>query len=409
MEINGDTFKDVKLDNLPCLNIVSEDQKCETVPRMDMFERDIKDKLNTDIESEKRCKYPKLTPEVENSRDLVNFFETRTRLIQSQEGEELYTESEPVETENCSRIVMLDLDNTLIPTNWIMQRWRSILSEMGTESEAIDYCENENSLFKLTEQIRSDLVKAGLFDLLDNLFSELREIGKAVKIVIVTNAGIRTVELFYLKNCLPKLEELMKKYDISIRSTEEYIKRNGPPPSPFKEEEYREFYTNAKLCEFQKVLLDFWSENENRSDKYPLVDIISAGDQSCEMTAACRISKFYENRVRRTKLIYIYDPEDSRFWRQNPRSFVHQLHETHRELLSLLNEDSETLIGYNDMNSTGTTSIEEDGEEVEEVSLGWFCRGRCINVAISSPERFILPEGCIEMYLDSEKNYFKSK
>ncbi|KAH7646866.1 hypothetical protein FG379_002018 [Cryptosporidium bovis] len=407
MEINGDTFKDVKLDNLPHLDNISKDLKLENT-KVDIFESDFRDKLSANSrESEKKFKYPKLTSEVENSRDLTNFFETRAKLSLNQESEELYTESESDEPEKCSRIVMLDLDNTLIPTNWIMQRWRSVLSEIGSEAESIDYCENENSLFELTEQIRSDLIKAGLFDLLESLFSELRDVGKAVKIVIVTNAGIRTVELFYLKNCLPKLGELLKRYDVSIRSTEEYIKKNGPPPSPFKEEEYREFYTNAKLYEFQRVLLEFWSEEGN--DKYPLVDIISAGDQSCEMTAACRISKFYENRIRRTKLIYIYDPEDSRFWKQNPRSFVHQLAETHRELLSLLNEDSETLIGYNDMNSTGTTSIDEDGDEIEEVSLGWFCRGRCINVAISSPERFILPEGCVEMYIDSERNYFKNK
>ncbi|KAJ1609516.1 hypothetical protein OIY81_259 [Cryptosporidium canis] len=351
--------------------------------------------------------------DMENFNSACNIFEARGFHRQKNTGDECSdTDSSLENGQESGRIIMLDLDNTLIPTNWIMQTWRNAQYELGNDGDCIDYSENETELYELTKQIREELVQVGLFDSLEKLFSDLWGDGKAFKIIIITNAGVRTVELFYLKYCLPKLGELLKRHNVEIRSTEEYIKKKGPPPSPFKECEYREFYTNAKLYEFQRVLLDCWSNCTMRTNDTPTIfDIISAGDQACEMTAACRISKFYENKIRRTKLVYIHDPEDLRFWNQKPESFITQLSETHRELLNILCNDSETLIGMNDMNSTGFTVFEEENEgeneEFEEVALGWHYKGKYINIAVSRPERFILPVGSSEIYVETEKEYFE--
>ncbi|OII76124.1 hypothetical protein cand_007130 [Cryptosporidium andersoni] len=301
----------------------------------------------------------------------------------------------------CDRIILLDLDNTLIPTSWIMQKWRNIQYEFGNIGDNFESNNNEQCLYMLTESIRTQLEEVGLFDILERLFNDLWNNGKVLKIVIVTNAGLRTVELFYLKYCLPKLNELIIKYNISIRSTEEYIKKSGPPPSPFQEEDYREFYTNAKLCEFQRVLLDCWHSKQVQ------FDLISAGDQACEMTAACRISKFYEERINRTKLVYIHDPDDFRFWKQTPESFMNQLTETYKELLLLLDNDSETLIGTKD-DSNSNSYINQHYTD-EEQTLGWFSKGKYVNIAVSKPERFVLPNGNAPIYYNTEKLYYKKQ
>lgn len=420
MTINENTFQDVKLDKFPDLDkssfkkgVISDeinDSKYSTGKKIFSHE-------SNNYRTDKTKQFKKNNEESEvanNSEDMENF-NNSSNLVEIKGVQRpknfndicLDHDSNVENNQDSGRIIMLDLDNTLIPTNWIMQTWRSIQNNMGNEGDCIDYGENESNLYELTEQIRNELVQVGLFEILEKFFSDLWNAGKAYKIVIITNAGLRTVELFYLKYCLPKLGDLLNKYNIEIKSTEEYIRKKGPPPSPFREEEYREFYTNAKLHEFQRVLLDCWGNSVECTNEVPSnFDIISAGDQACEMTAACRISKFYENRIRRTKLIYIHDPEDFRFWKQKPESFIMQLSETHKELLNLLGDDSETLIGCSDMNSTGFTNLEENDEEYEEVALGWYCRGKYINIAVSKPERFVLPQGSDETYLETERDYF---
>ncbi|KAF7457770.1 HAD-like domain containing protein [Cryptosporidium felis] len=426
MPVGGSTSQDVKLGSQSDLDGVSLefrddsvdeylDDNCFVESRQLSTENSehVTHDRETESENIESCeKSGGHSDEMENFTNKTNIFDKREASIPKY-GSEMSLDCDLIAentSEEFGRIIMLDLDNTLIPTNWIMQTWRNIQCEMGNEGDSIDYNEDENSLYELTEQIRSELVNVGLFDLLEKFFSDLWGVGRAMKIVIVTNAGLRTVELFYLKYCLPKLGDLLSKYNIEIKSTEEYIRKKGPPPSPFREEEYREFYTNAKLSEFQRVLLDCWENSKDHPEAVSMFDIISAGDQACEMTAACRISKFYENKIRRTKLIYINDPENLRFWKQRPEGFIVQLEETRRELLNLLIDDSETLIGSGDMNSTGLTNLEEgNDEELEEVSLGWCCRGKYINIAISKPERFVLPQGGSEMYLDAEKDYLGNK
>ncbi|KAH8584452.1 uncharacterized protein ELE39_002546 [Cryptosporidium sp. chipmunk genotype I] len=427
MTIGENTFQDVKLDKFPDLDsssfkknesVISEltDSKYLTAKKIfsdknNEHHRPEDNKAKQFKKSDEKSEVANNSEDMENFNNASNLAEVKgIQKPKNIDDISLDHDSNVENSQGSARIIMLDLDNTLIPTNWIMQTWRNIQCEMGNEGDSIDYGENEKHLYELTEQIRNELVQVGLFDLLDRFFSELWSTGMAYKIVIITNAGLRTVELFYLKYCLPKLGDLLNKYNIEIKSTEEYIRKKGPPPSPFREEEYREFYTNAKLHEFQKVLLDCWGNNVERKDNLsPMFDIISAGDQACEMTAACRISKFYENKIRRTKLIYIHDPEDFRFWKQKPERFIIQLTETHKELLNLLSDDSETLIGCSDMNSTGFTNVEENEEEFEEVALGWYCRGKYTNIAVSKPERFVLPQGSSETYLETERNYFEKE
>lgn len=324
----------------------------------------------------------------------------------------LDTYSHMENNQDLGRIIFLDLDNTLIPTSWIMQVWRTIQFELGNDIDSIDYDESDNRhLYELTKQIREKLIQVGLFDILEKFFSDLLNVGKAFKIVIVTNAGIRTVDFFYLKYCLPKLCELLGRFNIEIKSTEDYIRKKGHPPSPFKEEEYREFYTDAKLNEFQKVLLGCWTDTAYRArGGIPNVfDVISVGDQACEMTAACRICKFYENKIRYTKLLYVYDPDDFRFWRQSPESFILQLSETHKELLNILSNDSETFISCTINKPTESATSGQRNETFEDVALGWHNMGRYINIAISKPGRFLLPEDICKNYCEAEREYFENR
>lgn len=98
-------------------------------------------------------------------------------------------------------------------------------------------------------EIRKGLHASGLFQILAEIFRGLRETfpSRLSQVVIVTNAGTRTVENFYLQFCLPELAELCAKEQVYIHSTEHVVKRLGSIPPITDEEAYREFYTTSKV------------------------------------------------------------------------------------------------------------------------------------------------------------------
>eukprot|EP00920_Eleutheroschizon_duboscqi_P030733 GHVT01074248.1.p1 GENE.GHVT01074248.1~~GHVT01074248.1.p1 ORF type:complete len:783 (+),score=127.90 GHVT01074248.1:319-2349(+) len=292
------------------------------------------------------------------------------------------------------------------------------------------------------------------------------------QVVIVTNAGLKTVENFYLRFCIPELRVVCEREKIEIRSTEHLGGRLGPVPSPLAEEAFREFYTAMKFHEFDYVAQRHFAQGHRQllhclfkrskmrahhiahaaragrlllvcnrqnsrktawqeslkspsTDKpvaeesptprmlsaahgdtspsakpkkteachcvncaYPMLDearircdIISAGDQACEITAACRISRTFKQQIKRAKLLYISDPEDPRFIRQTPQRFVEQLEEVRQELLTLLFENTELLD--------------------EERAPQWQGRGQFVTVAIASPHRFaVAPPECLRSRLN---------
>lgn len=127
------------------------------------------------------------------------------------------------------RIAFFDLDNTLIPTSWIMQYWRS---------------DDFNHLATI-QAINGNLVQAGVFEALDDLFSEVKK--HVDDIWIITNAGSKTVEHFYLKLCMPELRSILAKHKVDLFSTERWVTELGPPPTCEDEVAFREFYTIVKV------------------------------------------------------------------------------------------------------------------------------------------------------------------
>lgn len=132
-------------------------------------------------------------------------------------------------------LVLLDLDNTLIPTGWIMACWRKMQVYFGLQQAVA--C------------IRKGLEQAELVRALRALFDDLRLLREKrhTQIVIVTNAGLRTVQEFYLKMCLPELKELCEREKVYIHSTEHFARRVGPIPPMTEEEAFCEFYTALKV------------------------------------------------------------------------------------------------------------------------------------------------------------------
>ncbi|CDI86621.1 hypothetical protein, conserved [Eimeria praecox] len=132
-------------------------------------------------------------------------------------------------------LVLLDLDNTLIPTGWIMACWRKVQLYFGLQQAVA--C------------IRKGLEEAALVAALEALFDDLRKLRQQrhTQIVIVTNAGLRTVQEFYLRLCLPELKELCDREKVYIHSTEHFADRVGPIPPMAEEEAFCEFYTALKV------------------------------------------------------------------------------------------------------------------------------------------------------------------
>lgn len=185
-----------------------------------------------------------------------------------------------------SQLVFLDLDNTLIPTSWIMDQWRT----------------SPERTLKRRDEINRKLVVGGLFDALERFFEGLKASATVPqKVVIVTNAAVKTVDSFYLGFMLPQLGAILAKYDVSICSTEVWLEVCGPVPNAANEKAFREYYTHKKLLQFRKELASFTQGLPSK------VDIVSVGDQLCEITAACRLALSNEFIVRQCSLLLVLD------------------------------------------------------------------------------------------------------
>lgn len=331
------------------------------------------------------------------------------------------------------RLIFFDLDNTLIPTSWIMQQWHQ---DEGNRKD--------DEARSTATAMNAALERCGVFDAIGELLLCARAASDAV--VIVTNAGQKTVENFYLSLILPQLRRILEQLRIPCRSTEEWVNINGPLPSPENEEAFREFYTVVKYNEFkrhfyQKLLVESrsaedtnapadtdraaaaatttdartaaYSENaaaataamstvtavreassletiatsatattasatatasqdsipdglhESKetktlssankatnkstvradgpsvsSESLPQnrrIDVISVGDQPCEIAAACRLKHEFSDQINQIKLLLISDPYNLKFSNQTPTSFRNHLLSLRSVFIELLN------------------------------------------------------------------------
>lgn len=202
-----------------------------------------------------------------------------------------------------------------------MQKWRAD--------------ENRIPHSRLVALINEALREAGMFEAIDELFTEVHK--RVDRIIIITNAGSRTVDNFYLTHTLPQLRTLLDKHAVKLTSTEEWVIALGPPPSSEDEEAFREFYTSVKVCKFQhlssdnilsqyrefrRVLSDELDHCGGAGNGEANIEITSVGDQMCEISAACRLGDCFPQQISLVKLILILDPTNSRFSFQHPDQFV---------------------------------------------------------------------------------------
>ena len=200
-----------------------------------------------------------------------------------------------------AQALLLDLDNTLIPTSWIMSQWQAARAK--------------NKL--VVERIRSAVEESGIFIIIDDLLMKLKTSLHIDFIKIVTNAGMKTVEDFYLGYCVPELGNILEKHNIEIESTQKWAGSLGPAPPESDDDGFRDYYINIKFREFESTIL--------RRFESASVDVTSVGDQVCEIAAACRLGKSLVANVELVKLLMILDPMDNKFANQTPESFAEQL------------------------------------------------------------------------------------
>lgn len=81
----------------------------------------------------------------------------------------------------------------------------------------------------------------------------------------------------------------------------------------------------AEVCAVEGSPLPSPSESPRGFDPLPLdwrCDLISAGDQVCEIHAACRVARHFAGHVKFAKLLFLRDPLDPRFAAQTPMRFI---------------------------------------------------------------------------------------
>ncbi|EZG66635.1 hypothetical protein GNI_078290 [Gregarina niphandrodes] len=281
----------------------------------------------------------------------------------SEQAQLLECTSKDFDAPSRRKIVFFDLDNTLIPTSWIMQHWRND--------------EKDKPHQQIVREINEKLTRAGLFDALDMM---LHRVSKTVdRIYIVTNAGSKTVENFYLTHTLPQLRDLLRRHSVSLASTEEWVVRSGPPPHPDEDEAFREFYTGVKFSEFKEnveAALDLW-EHDSR------VDVISVGDQMCEISAACRLGRIFAGDINLIKLVLILDPSNARFSHQTPTQFVKHIEHLADHVMWLANYDRITTVADRGFSfETDTKDIEASGHAF------WMPMPNCFTYAIGKHDMF---------------------
>jgi len=234
------------------------------------------------------------------------------------------------------KCMILDLDDTLIPTTWLMTQYRNLM-KMSSSKDVI-------------EEIRLMLIKSDLYENLNLLMSKIISLN-VEKIYVVTNAAQKTVEQFYFSLIMPELKEIFVKFDIEVISTSYWTNQMGLPPPQEREKEYRDYFTIAKKHAFIYVLKKFSIHFGVDS-----INLISVGDQYCEMSAASSLALKkgipYINESNEKGLIKIEyvtlimilcqkleNIENSIEMQQTPKSFSKQLKGLMKNIeLSLTNE-----------------------------------------------------------------------
>ncbi|CRG98984.1 conserved Plasmodium protein, unknown function [Plasmodium relictum] len=179
--------------------------------------------------------------------------------------------------EKCGRVIIFDLDDTLIPTYWI----RSILLSKC-------YLNQDQALRELKKKIK--LNKKYNFE---SAACSVIHLAKSMShtVFIVTNARsdkwIDTVKWLF-----PNFSKLLDEHNIPIIRTEQYME-----PSILNVFEYFRYWMNAKKKKFDEILKDHWTFYYQYIRNK--VDFISLGDTEFEEVATYELLSSNKNIIKR--------------------------------------------------------------------------------------------------------------
>ncbi|SCM05985.1 conserved Plasmodium protein, unknown function [Plasmodium chabaudi adami] len=177
--------------------------------------------------------------------------------------------------DNCKRVIIFDLDDTLIPTCWIRDRlttkynlsYEQSLKEIKKE---IQTNKNYNFEAAVCSVIRlATSISSGVF--------------------IVTNARsdkwVETVRWLF-----PQFSKVLDEYNIPIIRTDQQME-----PSPLKLYEHFRFWMNAKKKKFYEIIMD----HRNLCNQYipGKIDFISLGDTDFEEVATRELQMGNKNII----------------------------------------------------------------------------------------------------------------
>lgn len=179
--------------------------------------------------------------------------------------------------EKCRRVIIFDLDDTLIPTCWI----RSLLGSrcFYTYEQAL-------------EETKRELNAHNKYDFEIELCS-LIQLAKSLShtVVIVTNARsdkwIDTIKYLF-----PIFFNIIEKNNISIIRTEQAFE-----PSHENVIEYFKFWMNAKKKKFEKVLNEHFNIYQHNINKQ--IDFVSIGDSEFEEVATYELQLDNKNLIKK--------------------------------------------------------------------------------------------------------------
>ncbi|KAL8450800.1 hypothetical protein Emag_003088 [Eimeria magna] len=204
-----------------------------------------------------------------------------------------------------SAILIFDLDDTLIPTEWIRSSFAAQKHKHATADEVYQSkCASAQAIKREFDRLTSN-------ELTPHILSTLKGAKKwSETVVIVTNA--RSIRwLSAMKSLFPEVVQLLDDEDIPIiRSCPV-----GEEPSIHEAPAYFAYWMNAKKTKFLEVIRQH-CKTKCPSPTAP-VDLVSIGDNDFEEYAALRAAHELPT-VRLAKVVRCRSGLE-------PRSFLHQL------------------------------------------------------------------------------------
>ncbi|KAH8741330.1 membrane associated protein with a signal peptide [Cryptosporidium ryanae] len=192
-------------------------------------------------------------------------------------------------------IVIFDLDDTLIPTDWIRDTYSRI-----RQSSSLNYLFS-NSNNNVYQYIRMQIDQQVNHQLIPNVIKMLTISKKQfLDTAIVTNARsigwIKVIEAMF-----PELTAALNELNIPVIRTSP----QGAEPEIEDGEKYFNYWMIAKKNEFEKIIDKWLSQNKNKnfiSHNLSRVNLISVGDNDFEECAAVHLA-VVDRKVEFSKII----------------------------------------------------------------------------------------------------------